>query len=406
MSDLSLAIGNLASSIPIFIAIIIAYAIIQNLIFSFIRNKIKDIERKYSFIKRLSAAMSLLQYIIIALLAYLVFLILDRNYYDSLIIKVVIGISYASTSIIFALLSIRFAKWYLNNQNFIILLFFVVTLVIAFRIFAILPFYESLLLDIPEIRTLESAIPEYAPNILLNNIYGISSGVTSLLLWISTSILLRHYYDKLGKKKYYTVMIVIAASAIYSMSDFVLTPALESYFGDIWYWIFTAFQGLLAGITIGIPFWSISFALHHSNDTIRNYMLICGFAFCIFITSGSAIIDHAPYPPFGLVAIICMQLSAYMLFVSLYASAVAVSMDVNLRINLRKNLLEQTRFIDSIGSAEMEQELIKKVMIASLKESSKLNNNQEIQSSINEEEIKEYLDEILKDIKKNKYKNK
>ena len=350
--------------------------------------------------------MSLLQYIIIALLAYLVFLMLDRNSYDSIIIKVVIGISYASTSIIFALLSIRFAKWYLNNQNFIVLLLFVLTLVIAFRIFAILPFYESLLSDIPEIRTLESTIPEYTPDILLNNIYGISSGVTSLLLWISTSILLRHYYDKLGKTKYYTVMTVIAASAIYSMSDFVLTPALESYFGEIWYWVFTAFQGLLAGITIGIPFWSISYSLHHSNDNVRNYMLICGFAFCIFIISGSAIIDHAPYPPFGLVAITCMQLSAYMLFVSLYSSAVAVSRDVNLRINLRKNLLEQTRFIDSIGSAEMEQELMKKVMIASLKDSSKLNDNQEIQSSINEEEMKKYLDEVLKEIKKNKYKNK
>ncbi|MBA3285064.1 MAG: hypothetical protein H0U27_08400 [Nitrosopumilus sp.] len=349
--------------------------------------------------------MTILQFIIIALISYLVFSMLFRNSYDSLIIKVVIGLSYVSTAFIFACLSFRLAKWYSNNQSFTVLLFFVVTLSIAFRIAAIFPFYESLLTEIPQIRTLESPMPDYNPNVLLNNIYGISSAVSSLLLWISTSILLRHYYDKLGKQRYYLLMAVIVASAIYSMSDFVLTPAPESYFGDVWYWVFTAFQGLLLGVATGTPFWSISNALKKSkNASVSNSLLICGFAFCMFITSGSAIIDHAPYPPFGLVAIVCMQLSAYMLFVGLYSSAISVSEDTNLRINLRKNLLEQTKFLDSIGSAEMEQELMKRVINISLKESDKIQDNMGIEPSVNEEEMKQYLKEILQEIKNKKSK--
>ncbi len=200
-------------------------------------------------------------------------------------------------------------------------------------------------------------------------------------------------------------MAVIVASAIYSMSDFVLTPALESYFGDVWYWVFTAFQGLLLGVATGTPFWSISNALKKGkNASVRNSLIICGFAFCIFITSGSAIIDHAPYPPFGLVAIACMQLSAYMLFVGLYSSAISVSEDTNLRINLRKNLLEQTKFLDSIGSAEMEQELMKRVMSISLKESDKIQGDTGIEPAVNEEEMKQYLRDILQEIKNKKSK--
>ncbi len=406
MSDLSLAIGNLPWSMPLFLAIIVAYSLIQYGVFVFIRNRTKNIERKYGFIRILSLALTIVQYIMIAILVYLLLMILERNSYNSMIIMVAIGISYGTTAAIFALLSFRFAKWYSNNRTFIVLLYCVVTLVMAFRIAAILPFYETLLLNIPEERRLESAIPEYNPNPILHNIYGISSGTALMLLWISTSILLRHYHNKIGKIKYYLIMAVIAASAAYSMSDFVLTPALESYFGDVEYWTFTAFQGVLTGIALGVPFWSISHALGPTSDAVRNYMLICGFAFCIFITSGSAIIDHAPYPPFGLVAVICMQISAYMLFIALYSSAVSVSEDVSLRRNIKKKFLEQARFLDSIGSAEMEQELIKKAMAINLKESDQMYENSGIETSVNEDEMKKYLEDVLQEVKDLKSKDK
>ncbi|MGH9989781.1 MAG: hypothetical protein ACREAS_05020, partial [Nitrososphaera sp.] len=241
--------------------------------------------------------------------------------------------------------------------------------------------------------------PEYNPNPSLHNIYGITSGVAAILLWVSTSILLRHYYNRVGKLRFFLIMSFLAASAAYTMSDFVITPALESYFGEVEYWIYTAFQGVLAGITLAIPFWAISHSLKRSSQNLRIYMLVCGFAFCVFITSGSAIIDHAPYPPFGIVAIMSMQLSAYMLFVALYSSAISVSEDTSLRTGIRKNLMDQTKFLDSIGSAEMQQQLIERAMKVSMKESVRLYETTGIEASVNEEDMKKYLEEVLEEIK-------
>ncbi len=325
-----------------------------------------------------------------------------RNAYETGITMIGIGLSYSATVIIFALLSIRFITWYKTNKNFLVLIYFIVALTIAFRIISIIPFYESMLFAIPDLRTSESEIPEYSPIPLLNNIYGISSGTALMLLWISTSILLLHYRKKLGNMKYYSVMILIATAAAYSMCDFVITPALASIIGEgVEYWIFTAFQGVLPGIAMGVPYWTISTALKDRNQSIRNFMLLCGFAVSIFIASGSAIVDHSPFPPFGILAVMCMQLASFVLFIALYASALSVSEDISLRQIIRKNFIQQAGFLESIGSAEMEEELIKRTTAISFNEANRLYEITGIQSTVDEIEIKNYLEDVIQELKKN-----
>ncbi|TVP40053.1 hypothetical protein [Candidatus Nitrosocosmicus arcticus] len=399
LGDLSLVLGNFSWAIPLFILMVIIYAFIQYFTIQTIRKNNEDVEKRNSTVRRVSLGMYFFQYIIISLLLYLTGSMLVRNSYDTSLVMVLIGMSYAATSIIFAMLSLQFIKWYLANRNFLVLLYFVVTIVISFRIIAIIPFYEDLLASVPVERSAESLVPEYNPEIFLNNIYGISSGVANILLWISTSLLLKHYKKKIGNIRYYLVMVVIGLSAAYSMSDFVLTPAVESYFGEVEYWTFTAFQGVLSGIALGIPFWSISIALKNSSKKISYYMLVCGFAFCIFITAGSAIIDHSPYPPFGLVAIMCMQLSSFMLFTALYSSAISISEDIGLRNIIRKNFKEQADLLERIGFAEMEEELLKRTVQISMNEANQMYNTTGIQSTVNELELKKYAEEVLQEIK-------
>jgi hypothetical protein len=400
--DISLFFGNLSGSLPIFLVFILFYLFIQNRIFAFVRENVKEIEKRNNLVRYTFLGMQFLQYILITLLFVLFFSMVLRNAYETWITMIGIGLSYSATVIIFTLLSIRFIRWYKTNKNFLVLLYFIVALVIAFRIISIIPFYEGMLFAIPDLRTGESEIPEYNPIPLFNNIYGISSGTALMLLWISTAILFLHYRKKLGNLRYYSVMILVAAAAAYSMCDFVITPALAPIIGEgVEYWIFTAFQGVLPGIAMGVPYWAISAALKDRNQSIRNFMLLCGFAVSIFIASGSAIVDHAPFPPFGILAVISMQLAAFVLFIALYASAISVSEDISLRHIIRKNLIQQAGFLESIGSSEMEEELIKRTTAISSNEANKLYEITGIQSTVDEVEIKNYLEEVLQELRKN-----
>jgi len=398
ISDLSLVLGNFSWTLPVFVLFVISYFIIQRWIFAFVKRNIADL-RKNNFIQSMSSAMTLLQYVMIFFLSYVILSILATNAYETWVIMLLIGMSYGATIFIFSLLAFRFLKWYLSNKNFFVLMYFVVSLVIAIRIIAILPFYEDLLAGIPNDRLIDSAIPEYDPDLSLNGFYGISSGVAIILLWISAVTMVHHYHKKISRSKYYIIITVIAISAAYSMSDFVLTPALEAVFGETEYWVFTAFQGVLTGIALGAPFWAIGSALRGSSRKIGNFMLLCGFAFCIFITSGSAIIDHAPFPPFGIIAVISMQMSAFILFVALYASAVSASEDINLRNLIRKNFYDQAGFIERMGSAEMEEDLIKRTLTLSKNEAKQYYTKTGIKATISDTELIRYAGEVLNEIK-------
>jgi two-component system sensor histidine kinase VicK len=106
-----------------------------------------------------------------------------------------------------------------------------------------------------------------------------------------------------------------------------------------------------------------------------------------------------PYPPFGLVTISFMGLSSYMILVGIYSSAISVAQDVKLRQAIRKTAIDQSKLLISIGSAQIEKELEKKVMTVTQKEKYELIEQTGVQPSLTEGDMKQYLDSVLKEIK-------
>jgi hypothetical protein len=194
---------------------------------------------------------------------------------------------------------------------------------------------------------------------IFGDIYSVCSVVSFIMLWITNAVFLRHYYKKIGKIKYF---LIVGILPFYSMSDFVITPAVSTHFhfDDFAYWTYTAFQGLAAGIILSIPFFDLARKLH--DKKISQYFTLSGFGFIMFGISGSIIIDPAPYPPFGFLSVTTMPLGASFLFLGLYYSAAAISVDSSLRISLRKEINEQMKLLGSVASAEMEQDIINRVI--------------------------------------------
>lgn len=84
----------------------------------------------------------------------------------------------------------------------------------------------------------------------------------------------------------------------------------------------------------------------------------------------------------------------------LYSSALSVSEDSRLHQTIRKAALKESqRFLDSIGSAEMEQEIQKRVLRFSKRTKALMEDDTGISTSVGDEDIKHYLDEVLIELK-------
>ncbi|MDP9288612.1 MAG: cytochrome P450 [Thermoproteota archaeon] len=81
----------------------------------------------------------------------------------------------------------------------------------------------------------------------------------------------------------------------------------------------------------------------------------------------------------------------------LYSSAIAVSQDSSLRTSIRASLLE---LVDNIGTAQMEQEIEKRVLKVAREQQEVLRERSGIESSLTERDMKEYLEQVIKEVKK------
>ena len=95
-----------------------------------------------------------------------------------------------------------------------------------------------------------------------------------------------------------------------------------------------------------------------------------------------------------------MGLSAYMVLVGIYSSAVSVSQDIQLRKLIRNYTSTEARLLDSIGYAQMERELEKKVLFLTKETQKNMKDEYRIESSMTEDDVKQYLGEVIKEIKR------
>jgi hypothetical protein len=93
-------------------------------------------------------------------------------------------------------------------------------------------------------------------------------------------------------------------------------------------------------------------------------------------------------------------LSSYLLFVGIYGSAVSVAEDSNLRKSIRKLAVKESKLLDSIGEAQMEQEIRKRVIALSKVTERIMTEQTGVETSLSEEDAKEYIHEVLAELKR------
>jgi hypothetical protein len=157
--------------------------------------------------------------------------------------------------------------------------------------------------------------------------------------------------------------------------------------------------GIFTGIIFGAAFLSVARTLE-KETALRNHLIIAAYGFLLFYIAGSAMATQAAYPPYGLISVSFTGLSCYLIYVGLYSSAVTVSQDIALRHLIRRSVTEQSKLLDSIGTAQMEQELQSRVVAITKNLSEKMVEETGLAVSMTENDIKQHIEMVRNEIRR------
>ena len=392
---------HLASSqgIVAFVGIWAIFTVTQYYILAIVKHNNKAGRTRARFLHLIHSIVTVTQFLLAGIVALVILQILISQEYNTVMLSIAVSISYGLWIVTLGLLAKAFFSWYKLRKNFMVLIFGLsMVAYVVNGVFGIYTQVDELAKRNSLIRSGDVAIfPEFPSSI--NNVYQIASSVAYVLTWIATVMLLRPYIEKFGKLKFWIIM---GATMAYYLIQFPLfslgyyTPSENS--DAMTNILIFSLSAIFTGILFGVAFLSVARTLK-VGTAVRNYMIIAAYGFILFYIAGSTIVLQAAYPPYGLVSVAFTGLSCYLIFNGLYFSAISVSQDMTLRQSIRKSVMEQSKLLDSIGTAEMEREIQKQVLTVARKTSAAMSENTGVDASMNEGEMKDYVEFVIKELR-------
>lgn len=396
-------------------SIVVTISIVgQYLVLEFVRQKRTNniVNPREFHLGIIHKIVTLVQYVLMALLVVVLFQILVTSHYSVSILAAVTSISYILATAMLSLLAQRFFSWFKSDRNTVILLYGLSAAILAINSGFTFLLVNNAFVNMPrELYPMMLGSGEYLVRSpwgnVLNYSYFVSSILSFLVTWVATAFILLHYSFKLGKVKYW---IILAIPLVYFASQFVtfflniFQPLFQTQ--PVFYSIFVTLLFTLSrpigGILFGVVFWILARSIGHDN-VVRNYMIISAYGFVLLFASNQAIVlVTAPYPPFGLAAVSFTGVASYLLMVGIYSSAISVSIDAGLRKSIRSSVKEHSKFLDSIGSAQMDQGIQEIVLKMTKEYSDQMAEHTGVESSVTEDEMKQYVNKVMEEITTNK----
>ena len=177
--------------------------------------------------------------------------------------------------------------------------------------------------------------------------------------WIASTTLLRGAYQMVGKLPLSFWIILSLPLILYlvgKMPGFFYGESLAGVDEEYRYYFRILFRaGTIGGnIVFGLAFFVI--ARRIASSRIKDYLIITGIGDTIV---GIALSTSALEPTYGAAAHSLVLLSSYLFSIGLYVCAISLAQDSSLRKTIRKSNIG---LVDNIGTAQMEQEVRKRVL--------------------------------------------
>jgi hypothetical protein len=395
--------------VPIFLGISIGLLVSQFFLLYFLRKKSMQIGgSKHIELNIIWKIVFGTQLGLSILLILLLSEVLLSHRYNTLLVTISTIISYQLAIIMMGILTQQFFSWFAVRKNLLVLIYGLASAVLVLNSITSLAFIIIGLSSRPDVVGPHFAYGLYTYQAgslmdILNKSYTISAVVSFILMWVGTSLILRSYAFRLGNKLYWVIACI---PLVYFLSQFIpssvsiLSFIISSnpvFLGLLFTLIFT-FSKAIGGLMFAIAFYIASRSVNR-DSIVRDYMFVAAFSTVLFFLSGQTTATDASYPPFGLISILATGLTSNFLFIGLYSSAVSVSGDISLRNSIRTMVLDQSKFLERIGQAQMEGQLQKKVLNLAKEQHHRMEEESGVESSMTESEVKQYLGKVINEIK-------
>ncbi len=410
MVKVSVFTGGLAdvrSNITIFTLLTLIFGVGQYLILRFVRWHKDNSSYRLASFEIIYKSICISQYVLIAILGSLILQMIFTSNYNLIFLEIIVWINYALAVFLLGLLSRRFLGWVRSNRNLVVLAYTLAVITISINAALTLVYVTSYFPTKPAtIQPSSMPVQSYGgvPEIF-NEGYFITSILSFIFTWAATALLLRSHSGKLGRARYW---ILVSIPLLYFLSQFQslfldmftsIRIAEPITFG-VFYVLFFSATIPAGGVLFGIAFWSLARKIRPT--TVKRYMMISAYGMMLIFSSNQASgLVLASYPPFGLISVSFFGLASYLIFIGIYSSALSVAKDAELRGSIRKSAQQELAFLKDIGTSQMENEVQQRVMKLTRDLADK-SEGTEILPSLGEEEIREYLDQVVEEIKKNR----
>jgi hypothetical protein len=353
-----------------------------------------------------------IQYVLLAILLLVVLEMALASSYHLALLVLATAIGTLPGTAFYALLGKKMFSWYGTNRKNLILLFLglaattgaaamsgnivIMAIIVTEKPPVIGPQTE---VDFGMISGSETL------NVLFFVLVRITAVVSTMFQWAGIALILRHYSKRIGRARYWTFVCLPAVALFVGIAPTLLGPTpSEGLLGEESF-AFEVMAAVGASSIIfvwGIGYLSVSRSIRKLDpkNAVADYMTLTAYGIILTGFAFTAPVIYVTYPPFGLAAHSFLALAAYLFSLGFYSSAVSVSHDVKLRQSIRRFAVDESRLIDSIGKADMEQEMEKKVL--AIADSVTIETG--VKPSLSDDDVKDYLKEVLDEIESSRKK--
>ncbi len=231
--------------------------------------------------------------------------------------------------------------------------------------------------------------------------------VSFVFTWAITTMLLRQYYhQKIGKMPVALLILLTVPLVLYMIGRF--TELYTLFTGIAWRWedfqnayLFRSIfrVGLIVGsVMFGVAFLVI--ARKVESGKIKDYFTIAAIgAMMMSITLAPSALQET----FGVAGRALMLLASFLLCAGFYLSAVHMAQDARLRRLIKASA--GSKVFGAMAAAQLGQETEKKVLDIIEKEREIIKEQTGIQPSLEQKDVKTYLDSVLLEIQSKKENN-
>jgi hypothetical protein len=375
-----------------------------------------DLRAKSPLIALMHFVVTIIQFTLLAILICVMF-----NRSLEFLTQYVFAITAIAATVILGIFSIKFFSWYRSShKKLVVLLFGLATIGLAFAI-ATDSVAKTIWIQVIEEKSPPGVAPketfpfkeaeqgrilaqdiglETTKTYLVPNEYkqayswytGLIPNIFSFLFrWAAASVTLRQYHHKMGK---ITFWCLISLPMIFYLIG--RAPDIFELPDDLSYRIIYRIGSNGGNVLFGIALFAVARNLH---QPVKDYLTIAGIGFAMI---GIAFGIIGLQQTFGVAGHSLVLLSAYLFTTGLYSTAISMSQDSKLRQSIKRSLHDQPNLLASIGDAQMEEEIIKKVMTTANYNSKMMKTESGVQSSFEEQDVKQYLNQIMIEMERGK----